>query len=232
MKENEKLQECFRPLEEELYRIKDNPQAFTRSDPQYPIDHIVSNGIFGFNFEDSKDYLEYFLGKIALLLKDIPSIISNLPIKDETQGSVFASSGIILISSSEIKKTIQGAIIDSLTHYQGKLKAILEEILTSQGDLGSDRFANAGTKIKLDLTVEDIGGLFRALLVKKILSLERNDGTALTQKDLANFISKNFECDKKKDISASSLEILLSPNKPYSATLEKVISALSKMVSA
>ena len=107
-----------------------------------------------------------------------------------------------------------------LKYYSIELENIFNQVVEKASQLGDSRFSNAGFKVKLNLTVEEIGYLFNlffesGLIVKKSPS----DITSLTKEELGSFISKNFSSRKAENISKNSLVNSLTYNNPKAESI-------------
>lgn len=224
MSDSQTLQKCFASLEEQLYNIKNDIATRHKPNEQYVIDEIIEGGIFGSNLEDAQDYLYHYKTKIDDLIIEIPSLTANaFLVENRIPGE--NPFEFTLITIQQQKQEMQEITLKELAFYSNKLDDLLKNVDDKMDSIGTDRFTNAGFKIRLDLNNEAIGSLFNTLYENNIISQKKSDGSKFTKVELADFISKNFMSNTSGHISFKNLSSnLLSRSNPAAEkTIDKVL---------
>ena len=226
---NEKLFQCFSSLETQLFNIE-NQAAASRPNKEYAIDEIIDGGVFQFNPEDAQDHLNHYIQKVDELAKALPSIIQKLELTEKTinvDNSFPFNSTIITVE--QLKSDLLVKTMDELSYYSIQLSNLVDKVINNLELQGIDKFSNAGFKIKLDLNNEEIGSFFNTLYEINVISNKKSDGSVLTKKELADFISKNFSSKiKKGEISSKNL-YRNTLSRKFIAAESKVDKVLTKM---
>lgn len=206
--QNEKIQECFARLELRLYEIKNK-----KLDPEKELSNKyvfepsitdILDGIFKIDFEEAQSYLLNYKDDIDKISSNLDPYFTDYSLDDAPKE--WTSYDFKISRGTDRKQQFETALITELKYYLTELDNIFNRVVDRASQLGDARFSNAGFKIKLNLTVEEIGYLFNlffnsGLIVKELPS----DTTALTKEELGSFISKNFSSCKADNISKKSL---------------------------
>lgn len=218
--DNNTLTRCFSGLAERLHQIKYTPVDQITVKPEWVINSITEDDFWTNNLEEIQDYLFQYKNEVQDLLKDLSNILLNLslaPIEIRSPDFPFQVTETI---SPEIKKQkLKQELTAELEQYESRLDKLLTEVGARMEGLGSDRFTNAGFKITLDLTVEEIGQFFNLLYESGlIVSKDKSGNTILEKQALAEFLSRNFSSKRKGNPSVAALNNAFS--KPASAKVE------------
>jgi hypothetical protein len=214
---DQKLHECFESLENRLYQLKLETNTLEGTTQDYIIKNIVDKGIFSCNLEDSEDEINRYDSRIDDMISKMPSIIQNF------------SSDKFFVNIKREKAELKKNKIAELKFYKAGLSNIKDQIQERITAQGSDRFSLAARKINLKLTNGEIGCLFNALYMNKIIDHVEQNGSKLTKEMLADYITKNFTTQNHNPISIKSMKNLLSNSDK--AAENKVIDLLEKLLS-
>ena len=219
MNNKETLQSCFSLLSLDLHKIK-------HYDAQYPLPyqkHAINNiltEIYSCNPEDAQQFLFKYISDIDELIQTLPKITKVIRIQDKFTYEMKVLDP-KLQSTKDAGKKLRKFFKDRLLYYKLELNTILSQIENNLDELGSDRFASAGFKLKLNMPVEEIALFFRALLETNLINPEKSVRTKLTKGELANFINANFSSESSDNIGIKSLKNALSANIDFTSTLEE-----------
>ena len=213
-----------------MYQIRYNTRLWKHDFQKSIFDEMVSNGIYKFNPEDVIDVVDALLPDIESLKSDIETILEEQVIKPTVEiAAEFPFEETVKLSVEEVKAQMKVDILDELEYYAKELNVLKKDRENILKRLGSNKFANAGKKLRFNLTVEQIGCLFG--LLKKlgyIISVGENEKFEI--KELAIFLSNNFISIKGKSaLSISNLENSLQQEKIDSAKISKLISDLESI---
>ncbi len=224
------LEEEFSLLNEDLHNIEAHPEIAAK-DPRQVVEQLVHTGLFSEDLENTKEYLIHHIDRIDRITQDVPLIIQNLVVEDNTPSLFEILNGAPPgIKPGEFKTQLQINILGNLAYYKKHLSDFLEDVETKLVLKSKDKVAAAGFKIKLNLTNEQIANLFISMLEAGVIASKKSDGSDLTQKDLANFIGKNFSSQTKQNISIANLENSFASTKR--ASLPSIKNELKKVASA
>ncbi|CAN5664387.1 hypothetical protein BH10BAC2_BH10BAC2_02120 [soil metagenome] len=192
----------FDRLDKRLHRLVNDTENEVEIEyvAKHSIDDVLNGGILTNDFENSQDLLNYYISKVEEIKKSVPSLIENHNFKGLK--SIFDSE---YISQEEMRTKIITNLIQELDFYIEQLTKIDESLMDKMSEMGNDKFANAGFRVRLELTVPEIGSLFNAFLTERIL--KKIDGTALTKTELGMFLFKNFG---SKDIQQFSYKNIVN----------------------
>lgn len=205
MKDSETLQNCFSSLDKQLYNIRNNATTRNIFDGNLVIDEIVNKGIFSCDLEDVQQYLYHYINLIKEMISELPAIIRT-QVYDDTFTELYT--------------------------YKNGLVSILNQVEDKMEALGSNRFSNAGFKVRLNLTNLEIASLFYTLLEAGVIRRDNCDGTTLSNKKLADFISKNFDSKKPEPgISKEDIYNHLKKNPKEEQTIDKLLTKMIKIIS-
>ena len=202
--EKERLLTCFNRLQQRLYLIKNNqinPEHELLD--QYRYEHSIQDivtGIFSIDFENALEALRYYKDQIEQILSDLSNLLNNYTYNASSNG-VFEGN-FKPNTSLEVKQQFEDTIKTELNYYLTQIETIYDQVSDKAMQLGNSRFANAGLKLKLNLTVEEVAYFFNLLYESGFIVKETLAGTKeLTKKELASFISKNFNSVNADNIS-------------------------------
>ena len=202
------LNRCFEPLFKRLYEIEFKTSQSSLDFQNYLITEIIDGGVLGFNSEDTLMIINIHLDKINVLQPKLNSLVSNVEFKKE-EVNPFAEYFNPISKQNEALSPFEllyNSLKDELNFYAQKLNVLKTQIEDYNDKIGSDRFSNAGFKIRLNLTVEEIGCMFGLFYEEGII-----DKSDVNKKQLCNYISKNFLSKNKQDeLSSKSLENVLN----------------------
>jgi hypothetical protein len=114
-----------------------------------------------------------------------------------------------------------------LSFYEIELKKVQAYVEDKQGELGSDRFAPAGFKLKWNLTNPEIAYLFKALVAAGHLTTQ--NGNKPSHVDLAKFINRNFSSVIGQPISQNTLATAMSEAKLLPEDTLKMFQKLARL---
>lgn len=230
MSDSEKMNQCFQWLNEQLFLIRNNIAGRIPPNNNFFVADILEHGLFGFDPEDIQEQLMYYIGRIESLSKDLPLILESIEFQEKKLPGekVFE---FVIITAQEQKDQLFADTQKELEFYQDELKKILTEIEDKMEGIGSSRFSNAGFKINLDMTVEEMACFFNTLYDSNIIIPVKEDGSKLHKKDLAKFIYSNFNSRKSKNISINYLVNHLKKHNLSEAKVEKIFKDLAKQIS-
>ena len=188
MSTNEKLRTSFDRLAQRLYNLEFDKNLDIQYDyvPEHSIKDILSGEILTCDLEDAQDLLLHYIGEINKVKKSVPSIISRFTFSSITD----FGAGTQITADQRIQQ-VQDRISGELEYYKMELERLSELVLLKNEELGDVRFSNAGYKIILNLTNEQVGSFFETLINSKIILMEKEDGSDLKPNDLAKFICLN-----------------------------------------
>lgn len=194
----------FDRLEQRLYWLLNDADNEIEKDyfPKHSIDEILNSGILTNDFENSQDLIHHYILKVEMMKQLIPGIIQKHNFK--SPASIF-NPNYVAQEEAGVRAKI---LIEEMDFYINHLKKIDETLMLKLSTLGDDRFANAGFRIKLNLSVPEIGSLFNALWEEGVI--KDIEGGDLTKKKLAEFIYKNFASKEKAVFSMLNIKNLLS----------------------
>jgi hypothetical protein len=189
---------------------------------------MASNGIFGFHPEDVIDVIYAILPDIEALKKDIDTILGQQDIKPIIERNPeFPFQESKRLSVEEVKAKLKSDILLELDYYTKRLNKLENEMEIKLQRLGTNKFANAGKKIRFNLTVEEIGCLFG--LLEKFKLIKTADNKEISKRDLAEFLSKNFMSSSRKgEFGVDYLHDHLKPNNDKSRSVSKLLTKFQK----
>ena len=198
----EKLRTSFDRLAQRLYNLEFDLNLDIQYDyvPEHSIKDILSAEILTCDPEDALDLLLHYIGVINKVIQSVPSIISRFNFSSITDFGAGTQ-----VTSDQIKQLVQDRISGELEYYKKELERIHEQVLVKNEELGDVRFSNAGFKIILNLSNEQVGSFFETLINSKIILMEKEDGSELKPHDLAKFICLNFFNKKGKPMTISAM---------------------------
>lgn len=232
MSDIKELNKCFESLKQRLYEIEYETCERSFEVQKDIINTLIIGGILSLDFEDTMLVIDVHLEKINILISKLDTLVSSVKFKKEDI-SPFAeyfhpssnqqkAADTLNLSQADILKN---SIKSELDFYLEKLNGIKTEIEGYNESLGSNRFSNAGFKIQLNLTVNEIGCLFGLLYEKDIIAKKTSDDEKFRKKQLSSFISKNFQSkNKQEDLSAKNIaNVLNSKNSAWKEISDKLI---------
>ena len=206
------MNDSFSRLQIRLSDIRTNKlMPETEKAKSYVFHHSISDikeVIFSADFEEAQDSLDFYNGEIDQIISDLPDLLKNITFKDSYPEGIFESTK--FISAENEKKNFETYLLEELNYYKTELDSFNKQVIKKGSTLGDRKYANAGMKIGLNLTVEEIGYLFNLLFENGIIMPKPSDGKEVEKKELANFISKNFESKHKKNLSSTNIANSLS----------------------
>jgi hypothetical protein len=224
MSDLQTLRDCFKDLSNDLFNIRYYPR-YELPCQESVIKAIIDGDILKCDLENIQQYLQKYLKDLDTLKLELPTIIDGQP--PEVIYRPYPPN-YPLDRDPDPAKELESFLSERLSYYKTEFTKVLSHIEEMEDQLGSDRFASAGFKLRLNLTHQEIAFLFKALLDAKMLSMK--DGSPLSKKNLAKFISSNFTSPSASVaadvISASNLVNLLSQS--YDGDAEKLFKNLSK----
>jgi hypothetical protein len=207
-----------------MYQIRYNTRLWKHDFQKSIFDEMVSNGIYKFNPEDVIDVVDALLPDIEILKNDIETILEEQAIKPTVEiAAEFPFEETVKLSAEEVKAQMKVDVLIELEYYTERLNTLRNEMEIKLKRLGSNKFANAGKKLRFNLTVEEIGCLFGLLKeLNYIISIGENKDYEI--KELAIFLSNNFiSRNVKSAISISNLEASLQQKNRDSAKISKLL---------
>jgi hypothetical protein len=197
------LHTFFDRLAQRLHKLKNEDSKDIDLEYSYKqsIENIITGGVLTGNLEDAEDKLHLYISEVEKIRTALTKRVKQSVF--ESQGSVFEPS--TYIPADIVKANALAKLTDEVDYYHSELQKLINEVGEKQASIGSEKFSNAGFKIKLNLKVEEVGCLFNLLLESKVISLTNYDGSTLTKKKLAEFIQKNFSCTTTENIGINSI---------------------------
>lgn len=233
MREISIIIKCFKSLNERFYEIRYNTCTREKEFQESRINEIVYCGIYGCDPEDVID----FINEAEETIKEITAEVDNILIKKEFDPyndliypNPFDPKEFDKAPTSiyvDKRANVKIKLLTELSFYHDRLSLFNIEMVRKVEISAPNILANAGKKLRFNLTVEQIGCLFGLLFeFGYIKSLD--DMKELQLKELASFLSDNFLSQKKGKtaLSKHSLEDCLLPNKRYSAKISKLLEDL------
>lgn len=193
------LRDCFEPLRKRLFSLEHSSttELILDDDPQEVVQYIAT-GIFKVPPSEAMDYLETILGDIKRVQGKSLEIIESHWLEIRSYGSVGYP------GSKDLDDDLQEKLKRQLDTYEKYLNELLERI---QADLErTEGFSpNAGFRLQINLTSEQIGHLFNLFYESKIIN-NQVEGEALTKRQLAYFIGQNFLNKRGQTMVPESIE--------------------------
>ncbi len=225
MSDINEINKCFEPLKKRLFEIEFYTNESSIEFQKSLIFESIQNGILGFDNEETLLIIDIFLDKIKSILPKLNSLVSTVDFKKKEPTSFdFQNPNPSKLESKKAEKIQKDLLLNSLKSelsiYSNRLNEIKIYIEEEYEMRGSERFSNAGFKVRLNLTVEEIGCLFGLFYENNII-----DKSSIKKIKLANFISKNFySINKQDELSTKSLaNVLKSKNSSEKAISDKLV---------
>lgn len=227
---NPKLNLCFSGLSNRLYQIKIATGPTHVIQKEWTLSALNDEEFWGNDLEDIQTYLYQYREEIQDILQEIPDILNNMKLLViEIKSTEFPFLVVETVSPEQQKTDILNKWTLELKYYQNELEKYLFEVEKRLVGLGTNRFSNAGFKITLNLTANEIAQFFNLLYENGIIETQDKNGTYLEKQKLANFISKNFNSKRSKNLSPLNIKNAFSDE--YSSNLEASIKRLLRAIS-
>lgn len=195
MNEVTKTTEAFSPILTRIASIERGDQSLSNVGVESVISSVISNDIHS-NPDDALQEISYLRDKIEGLFSDLSEIyMKKFP---EVERNPFDPDPI-----QTYQEIIEGYVKETkqeLSAYQQFLVELERQSEDHLAELGSNRFANAGYKISLNLTAKDM-----AILVDVMMKTGFIKKAGLTNTDIYNFFIKNFSTELNKPVPLKTL---------------------------
>lgn len=202
---NSLILEALRPI---LIRL----DLIEAGQPGQSIDHanldslnVLENGISSLHQEDLIDNLEHLKSRISSIGNNLDEIyrIEDFQDLEESGETYFAPKKLIKTAAQLRVESIEIVRLE-LAEYSKLANRLITSSKKRLSDLGSNKFANAGFLLQLDLETKDIAILFNAMYNIKMISARQN-GKDVTKKMVYEFVNKNILNKAGKPISTGTL---------------------------
>jgi hypothetical protein len=219
----ETLRDCFKNLANDLFNIRHYPK-YELPSQEAVINTITDSDIYECDLEDIQQYIQKYLNDLVALKPQLAAIVDSQPPQDIYRP--YPASYPAEREPDPAKELIS-FLEARLSYYETELKKVQSNVEDKQGELGSDRFAPAGFKLKLNITKEQVAYFFSALVAAGYLTT--TNGAKPMKKDLARFINRNFESITGPVISEDGLKNTLSEAKSLPESTAKMFGKLASL---
>ena len=228
MDENEILLSCFKSLNERFHQIRNNTCSWVYQSQKSTIDEISKNGIYGCKPENVIDVIYETFSYIESIKNDIDLILENKVIKPVIEVcNEFPFIETVKLTSLQVKEKLKFDLLKELEFYSQQLNDLMDLMETRLVREKSNRLLNSVDKIRWNLTVDEIGSLFRLLNKSGYITNMKNE--EIRHVDLAKFLSKTFMSKGRNgELSVKNLKNSLNPEKSIDIDIKTIFPKLFK----